>query len=100
MKRFGSLTLVAAFAAFNATVAIADDHDAPIVRSSVSVKVYDGVTDDLLSAGLNLAGLVSAVPPGFADPLNPTPEEIRRRAIYGNYRGSVDTVVAGGMGLL
>ena len=43
MKRFGSLTLVAAFAAFTATVAIADDHDAPIVRSSVSVKVYDGV---------------------------------------------------------
>ena len=65
-----------------------------------SVTVYDGVTDDLLSAGLNLAGLVSAVAPGFLDPLNPTPAELRRRAIYGNYRGIVDTVAAGGMGLL
>ena len=63
MKRSGSLTLVAAFAGFNATAVLAHDHDddAPIVRRSVSVKVYDGVTDDLLSAGLNLAGLVSAV---------------------------------------
>jgi hydroxybutyrate-dimer hydrolase len=100
MKRFGSLTLVAAFAAFNTTAVIADDHGAPIVRSSVSVTVYDGVTDDLLSAGLNLTGLVSAVAPGFLDPLNPTPAELRRRAIHGNYRGIVDTVAAGGMGLL
>jgi hydroxybutyrate-dimer hydrolase len=77
-----------------------DDDDAPIVRGSISVTAYDGITDDLLSAGLNQAGLVSAVPPGFVDPLNPTPAELRRRAIYGNYRGIVDTVPAGGMGFL
>ncbi len=34
------------------------------------------------------------------DPLQPTPAELRRRAIHGNYRGIVDTVAAGGMGLL
>jgi hydroxybutyrate-dimer hydrolase len=72
----------------------------PIVPGSVKVTSYDGVTDDLLSAGLNQAGLASAVPPGFADPLHPTPAELRRRAIYNNYRGIVDTVPGGGMGLL
>ena len=30
---------------------------------------YDGVTNDLLTAGLGKTGLGSAVPPGFADPL-------------------------------
>jgi hydroxybutyrate-dimer hydrolase len=72
----------------------------PIVHGSVKIATYDGVTDDLLSAGLNQAGLVSAVPPGFADPNNPTPAELRRRAIYNNYRGIVDPVIGGGMGLL
>src|SRR6185503_1599246 len=62
--------------------------------------VYDGIADDLLSAGLNLAGLVSAVPPAFADPNNPTAAELRRRAIYNQYRAIVDPVPAGGMGLL
>jgi hydroxybutyrate-dimer hydrolase len=71
----------------------------PVVPGSVQVAVYDGITDDLLSAGLNLEGLQGAAP-GFADPLNPTPAELRRRAIYNNYRGIVDPVSAGGMGLL
>jgi len=79
-----------------------------IDRRSVQITPYDGITDDLLSAGLNQAGLASAVAPEFADPNNPTPAELRRRAIYGNYRGIVDTcmpgvpgcVPGGGMGLL
>jgi hydroxybutyrate-dimer hydrolase len=100
MKRFGAVSLVAAFATLNAAATLAHDDGAPFVRGSLKVTTYDGVSDDLLSAGLNLAGLVSAVPPGFADPLNPTPAELRRRAIHGNYRGIVDTAPAGGMGLL
>jgi hydroxybutyrate-dimer hydrolase len=83
---------------FSNAPALADD--APIERASLRITTYDGVTDDLLSAGLNLAGLVSAVPPAFADPSNPTAAELRRRAIYNNYRGIVDPVPAGGMGLL
>jgi hydroxybutyrate-dimer hydrolase len=71
----------------------------PVVPGSVEVAVYDGITDDLLSAGLNLEGLQGAAP-GFADAVNPTPAELRRRAIYNNYRGIVDPVSAGGMGLL
>ncbi len=42
--------------------------------------------DDLLTAGLGLEGL-QGEPPLFADPLAPTPAELRRRAVYMNYRG-------------
>ena len=61
---------------------------------------YDGVTNDLLTAGLGKSGLGSAVPPGFADPLHPTAEELRRLAIYNNYRALVDPTPGGGFGLL
>jgi hydroxybutyrate-dimer hydrolase len=80
-----------------ATLVHADDGS--IVRESVKVTEYDGVTDDLLSAGLNQAGLIGAAP-GFADPNNPTPAELRKRAIYNNYRGIVDPIPGGGIGLL
>jgi len=72
---------------------------AGIVPGSVEVTYYDGVTDDLLSAGLNADGLQSAVPPGFADPLNPTPAELRRLAIYTNFRAITDMTPQGGYGL-
>jgi hydroxybutyrate-dimer hydrolase len=56
-------------------------------------------TQDLLTAGLGKTGLGGAAP-GFADPLNPTVLELRRRAIYTNYRGVVDITAAGGFGSL
>ncbi|HSI05543.1 MAG: 3-hydroxybutyrate oligomer hydrolase family protein [Myxococcota bacterium] len=46
--------------------------------------------DDLLSAGLGLAGLQSATPPPFADVARPTPTELRRRAIWSSWRGIAD----------
>ncbi len=49
----------------------------------------DGESDDLLTAGLGTAGLLGP-PPSFADPLHPTARELRRRAIYMNYRGLAD----------
>jgi hydroxybutyrate-dimer hydrolase len=61
---------------------------------------YDGVTNDLLTAGLGKSGLGSATPPDFADPLNPTAEELRRFAIYNNYRALVDPTPGGGYGTL
>jgi hydroxybutyrate-dimer hydrolase len=91
--------LIALTLACVATPAFAD-RTTSIVHASVQVTVYDGINDDLLSAGLNQAGLISSTPPGFADPLNPTPAELRRRAIWNNYRGIVDTVAGGGIGLL
>jgi hydroxybutyrate-dimer hydrolase len=61
---------------------------------------YDGVTNDLLTAGLGASGLGNAVPPGFVDALHPTAEELRRLAIYNNYRALVDPTPGGGFGTL
>src|SRR4030088_1009625 len=61
---------------------------------------YDGVTNDLLTAGLGKTGLGSPIPPGFADPLHPTAEELRRSAIYNNYRALIDPTPGGGYGTL
>jgi len=60
---------------------------------------YDGVTNDLLTAGLGKTGLGGAAP-GSADPLNPTAEELRRLAIYNNYRALIDPTPGGGYGTL
>lgn len=54
--------------------------------------------DDLLSAGLGLAGLRLATPPAFADPVAPTAAELRRRALWANWRGIADLAPGGGYG--
>jgi len=61
---------------------------------------YDGSSDDLLSAGLGKTGLASASFPAYADPLKPTAAELRRAAIYNNYRAIVDVAANGGYGTL
>ncbi|HEY4556505.1 MAG TPA: 3-hydroxybutyrate oligomer hydrolase family protein, partial [Lysobacter sp.] len=55
--------------------------------------------DDLLTSGLGLAGLQGAAP-AFADPVHPTPAELRRRAIWSSWRGIADLTPAGGYGTL
>lgn len=72
----------------------------PAGFSAVSSARHDGPGDDLLTAGLGRSGIGSAVAPAFADPLNPTPAELRRRAIHTNYRALVDTSAGGGYGTL
>lgn len=52
--------------------------------------------DDLLTGGLGLAGLRAMVPPAFADAEHPTPAELRRRALWSNWRGIADLVPGGG----
>ena len=59
----------------------------------------DGAGDDLLTAGLGIAGLRVAVPE-FADPERPTPPELRRRAIHHAYGALIDVSDAGGCGRL
>ena len=54
--------------------------------------------DDLLTAGLGLKGLQALMPPSFANPDAPTPAELRRRAIYANWRGIADLAPGGGFG--
>ncbi|WP_460890778.1 3-hydroxybutyrate oligomer hydrolase family protein [Ramlibacter alkalitolerans] len=53
---------------------------------------------DLLTGGIGKTGLGAALPPAYADPANPTAAELRRNALYSNYRGILDPSVAGGYG--
>lgn len=57
-------------------------------------------TDDLLTAGLGLEGLRAFAPPAFADASAPQPAEVRRRAIWANWRGIADLSPGGGYGTL
>ncbi|MES4904035.1 MULTISPECIES: 3-hydroxybutyrate oligomer hydrolase family protein [unclassified Streptomyces] len=69
----------------------------PYISALSSVR-YDGVSDDLISAGLGFSGLRAAAPPAPADPDRPTAAELRRQAIWasaGLYAGS-----GGGLGRL
>ena len=54
--------------------------------------------DDLLTGGLGLDGLRAMTPPGFAHPEAPTPAELRRRALWTNWRGIADLAPGGGYG--
>ena len=54
--------------------------------------------DDLLTAGLGLAGLRAMAAPAFADADSPTAAELRRRAIWNNWRGIADLSATGGYG--
>jgi hydroxybutyrate-dimer hydrolase len=69
------------------------------IANIVGPATYDGMTDDLLTAGLGKTGIAGTAP-GFVDPANPTAAELRRRAIYANTRGLIDPSAAGGYGTL
>ncbi|MGH8531616.1 MAG: 3-hydroxybutyrate oligomer hydrolase family protein [Gammaproteobacteria bacterium] len=71
----------------------------PAFLGSVTTATYDGSSDDLLTAGLGWNGLQGAVPT-FMNPAMPTVAELRRLAIYNNYRALVDMSAAGGYGML
>ncbi len=60
---------------------------------------YDGTSDDLLTAGLGKTGLGGATPLA-AIPLAPTAAELRKLAIFNNYRAILDISAAGGYGTL
>ncbi|MBC7995959.1 MAG: hydrogenase, partial [Rhizobacter sp.] len=77
--------------------------------STVSVTSYNATTvgsgstaatQDLLTGGLGRTGIGSAVAPTYTDPANPTAAELRRNALYANYRGLVDPSANGGYGRL
>ncbi|KWR88713.1 D-(-)-3-hydroxybutyrate oligomer hydrolase [Cupriavidus sp. IDO] len=72
----------------------------PSFIGTVTITAYDGTTDDLLTAGLGKDGLSSSTAPVPADQIAPTAAELRRLAIYTNYRAIVDTTSGGGYGTL
>ncbi len=71
----------------------------PTYLGTVVALNYDGASDDLLTAGLGKTGL-GGVAPAAVDPLNPTPAELRKIAIFNNYRAILDITPAGGYGSL
>ncbi len=71
----------------------------PAFLGVVASASYDGNTNDLLTAGLGKTGL-GGIAPAAVDPLNPTPAELRKIAIFNNYRAILDITPAGGYGTL
>ena len=57
-------------------------------------------TQDLLTGGIGRTGFGAAAAPAYADPLNPTAAELRRNALYANYRAILDPSANGGYGRL
>ncbi|MEJ8797426.1 D-(-)-3-hydroxybutyrate oligomer hydrolase [Trinickia caryophylli] len=79
-------------------IAFATDSPPPfVVAGSLRITSYDGTADDLLTAGLGKTGLAGAAP-AVADPANPTAAELRRLAVWSNYRALVDMTANGGYG--
>jgi hydroxybutyrate-dimer hydrolase len=68
-----------------------------LVAGSDRAAYYDGTADDLLTAGLGTAGLAGAAPV-VNDPQDV--KQLRKLAIYTNYRALVDIAAAGGYATL
>ncbi len=71
----------------------------PSFVGAVTKTTYDGTSDDLLTAGLGKTGLAGASPT-VANPTAPTAAELRKLAIYNNYRAIVPIAANGGYGTL
>ena len=72
----------------------------PFITGAVNSVVYDGATDDLLTAGLGKTGLGAAAAPPPANATAPTSAELRRLAIFNNYRAILDIAPNGGYGVV
>ncbi|WP_156822120.1 D-(-)-3-hydroxybutyrate oligomer hydrolase [Azoarcus sp. KH32C] len=70
----------------------------PAFLGDVISRDTDGISDDLLTAGLGRAGIQSGTAPVVS--AVPTADELRRLAIYNNYRALIDTSPNGGYGTL
>ncbi|WOD16600.1 D-(-)-3-hydroxybutyrate oligomer hydrolase [Paraburkholderia kirstenboschensis] len=68
------------------------------IAGTVKTQSYDGNSDDLLTAGLGKTGLAAATAPAIANAAQPTAAELRRLAIWSNYRALVDMTSNGGYG--
>lgn len=84
-------------------------NDLPRGIKEISVTAYPATTvgtgdtaatQDLLTGGIGKTGLGAATAPAYADPANPTAAELRRNALYSNYRGILDPSAGGGYGTL
>jgi hydroxybutyrate-dimer hydrolase len=75
-------------------------HSVTVFSATSTGSGTTAATQDLLTGGLGKTGLGAAAAPVYADPLNPTALELRRNALYSNYRAILDPTAAGGYGTL
>ena len=94
-----SLCTLLALAACGSNHAPEELNQMPGYLGSITRADYDGKTNDLLTAGLGKTGLAGAAP-AYANPEQPTPLELRRNAIYANYRAVLDIAANSGYGTL
>ncbi len=95
-----SLFLAAGMAATGASAVAAKPAKDALAELRLASEIRETVhrgQDDLLTAGLGLEGLRSANPPAFAVAESPGADELRRRAIWSNWRGIADLGAGGGI---
>ena len=104
MPRFATAALAAA-CCFAPLSAFADSvlkqpHKLPdFVHGDVRHTFYDGVSDDLLTAGLGKSGLAGGAPAACTT-ATPSAAQLRVCVIYTNYRALADMTLNGGYGVL
>ena len=94
-----SLCTLLALAACGSNHAPDELNQLPGYLGTITRADYDGKTNDLLTAGLGKTGLAGAAP-AYANVEQPTPLELRRNAIYANYRAVLDIAANSGYGTL
>ncbi|KHA78175.1 cytochrome C1 [Janthinobacterium lividum] len=94
-----SLCTLLALAACGSNHAPEELNQMPAYLGTITRADYDGKTNDLLTAGLGKTGLAGAAP-AYANVEQPTPLELRRNAIYANYRAVLDIAANSGYGTL
>lgn len=94
-----SLCTLLALAACGSNHAPEELNQIPGYLGTIARADYDGKTNDLLTAGLGKTGLAGAAP-AYANAEQPTPVELRRNAIYANYRAVLDIAANSGYGTL
>ena len=99
MRAGSSLCTVLALAACGSNHAPEELNQMPGYLGTITRADYDGKTNDLLTAGLGKTGLAGAAP-AYANVEQPTPLELRRNAIYANYRAVLDIAANSGYGTL
>jgi hydroxybutyrate-dimer hydrolase len=81
-----------------------DANDAANVKPSfvgtVTKTAYDGASDDLLTAGMGKTGLGGPTAPAVAVATAPTAAELRKLAIFNNYRAIANINATSGYGTL
>ena len=86
--------------ALNTLPAGVTQHSLTVYPATAPGSGSTAATQDLLTGGLGKTGLGAAAAPAYADPLNPTATELRRNALFANYRGLADPTSNGGYGRL